>query len=57
MSYRTSKYSCDIGIHFRNLQIHNEGVPGRTLNVEVIGMLVGNFLESPKNTQILILNP
>ena len=30
---------------------------GGILNVEVIGMLVGNFLENPKNTQILILNP
>ena len=30
---------------------------GETFNLEVIGMLVGNFLENPKNTQILILNP
>ena len=29
---------------------------GGTLNVEVIGMVVGNVLENPKNTQILILN-
>ena len=31
--------------------------PGGTLNAEVIGMLLGNFLENPKNTEILILNP
>ena len=40
-----------------------EGTPGGgrgggTLNVEVIGMLVGNFFwKTLKNTQILILNP
>ena len=31
--------------------------PGGTLNVEVIGMLIGNFLENPKYTEILILSP
>ena len=30
--------------------------PGGHSYVEVTGMLVGNFLENPKNTQILILN-
>ena len=30
---------------------------GGTLNIEVIGKLVGNFLGNPKNIQILILNP
>ena len=33
------------------------GGGGGTLNVEVIGMLVGNFLETLNNTQILILSP
>ena len=34
------------------------GGGGGTLNVKVIGMLVENFyLENPKNTQILILDP
>ena len=50
-----SKYH-DI-IDFSEVRENPTGGGGGTLSVEVISMLIGNFLENPKNIQILILNP
>ena len=44
-------------IKLSELSVLNPRGRGGTFNVEVIGMLVGNFFGNPKNTQILILNP
>ena len=39
-----------MNIHVTSLipEANSDSNPGGTLNVEVIGMLVGNFLENPK---------
>ena len=51
------KYPCRPDQGWRAWAV-NTVIPGGTLNVEVIGMLIGNFFKKTlKSTQILILNP